>query len=154
MQQALLKKEAELRAAEQRRMDEWVGRRRRELEEEWKHERAGLDSVRHQHQLVMDQLTQSEVEKRTVTLRVEGERQRCAELAAALDIARQQQADGRGRLVGVATELKVSYYIKLNLMLVINTGYIILIIINRTGVKSYPDWSITDSNSRDTLPYK
>ena len=117
MQQALLKKEAELRAAERRRMEEWVGRRRQELENERRHERAELDSIRHQHQLIVDQLSQSEVERRTVTQRVQEERQRCAELAAALDVARQQQADGRGRLMGVATELKVRELVDNNFLL-------------------------------------
>lgn len=109
VQQALLKREAEQREAERQRKEEWIKRRRVELEEEKKHEQEGLNMIRHQHQSVVDQLTKNEVEKRTIKLRVEQERQRCAELAAGLDRVRQQQTNSRGLLVGVASEVKVQY---------------------------------------------
>ena len=55
----------------------------------------------------MDELTKTELERTAMGVRVEQERQRCAELATGLDHSRQQQSVNRGQLVGVASEVKV-----------------------------------------------
>ena len=107
VQLVLLKREAEVKEAERKRKEEWTKRRIAELQIEKKREMGSLQEVKHYYQELMDQLTKNEVEKRTVKLRVDQARQRCAELATGLDHARRQQATHRELLMGVASELKV-----------------------------------------------
>ena len=143
MQEALMKKEAELREMERKRKEEWIKRRHAELMQTKKHEQEGLDTMRHHYQAVMDELTKSELERTTMKVRVEQERQRCAELASGLDNARRQQTSNRGQLVGVASEVKVCHVTLINNLLIALLLLLLLELATRVSKNGISQTTIT-----------
>ena len=107
MQQMLLVKEAEAREAERKRKEEWARQRQAELVQMKKKEQESLQTLRHHHQTIKDQVTQVETNKRTLSQRLAQERDQCTKLAAALDTLKETQSSKHKQLLSLPPLLQV-----------------------------------------------
>ena len=110
MQQAALQREAELKEMERKRKEEWMKRRQAELEEELRHERGGMAPLRQYQQEIIEHLGKIEVERRTLGIRLNQERERHTDLVRSIDQLKETRANDNAQLLQKAAELKVRKY--------------------------------------------
>jgi hypothetical protein len=99
IQQAALQREAEMREAEKKRMEEWTKKRMMELENEKKREMEGLTSLKSYHQRLVDELSNVEIEKRTLMTHREQNRLKCEELVKMVEGLRSRQMNEKEMLL-------------------------------------------------------
>lgn len=111
LQQAALQREAEARETERKRKEEWAKRRRTEIEAEKNKEMETMLSLKHYHQELLEQLTKTELEKRTTKLRADQQRTYCVELAQSLDPLKQSYSTQHSQLLTLTAGITVSHSI-------------------------------------------
>lgn len=107
LQQAALQREAEMREMERKRKEEWAKRRQAELEAELKREREGLHSIKLTHQELMGHLTKIELDKRTLTVTLSQQKERCVELQRTIEGLKESYRNENGQLIQRAAHVKV-----------------------------------------------
>lgn len=108
IQQAALQREAEMKELERKRKEEWVKRRQLELEEELRHERGQVISLKQYQQEMIQQLTQSELEKRTIGVRLNQEKEKCNILIKTIEELKEKRSQENTTLLQKAAEVKVN----------------------------------------------
>ena len=108
IQQAALQREAEMKELERKRKEEWVKRRQLELEEELRHERGLVTSLKQYQQEMIQQLTQSELEKRTIGVRLNQEKEKYNTLIRTIEELKEKRSQENTTLLQKAAEFKVN----------------------------------------------
>ena len=108
IQQAALQREAEMKELERKRKEEWVKRRQLELEEELRHERGLVTSLKQYQQEMIQQLTQSELEKRTIGVRLNQEKEKYNMLIKTIEELKEKRSQENTTLLQKAAEFKVN----------------------------------------------
>lgn len=108
IQQAALQREAEMKELERKRKEEWVKRRQLELEEELRHEKGLVTSLKQYQQEMMQQLTQSELEKRTIGVRLNQEKEKYNTLIKTIEELKEKRSQENTTLLQKAAEFKVN----------------------------------------------
>ena len=108
IQQAALQREAEMKELERKRKEEWVKRRQLELEEELRHEKGLVISLKQYQQEMIQQLTQSELEKRTIGVRLNQEKEKYNTLIRTIEELKEKRSQENTTLLQKAAEFKVN----------------------------------------------
>ena len=108
IQQAALQREAEMKELERKRKEEWVKRRQLELEEELRHEKGLVISLKQYQQEMIQQLTQSELEKRTIGVRLNQEKEKYNILIKTIEELKEKRSQENTTLLQKAAEVKVN----------------------------------------------
>ena len=97
-----------MKELERKRKEEWVKRRQLELEEELRHEKGLVTSLKQYQQEMIQQLTQSELEKRTIGVRLNQEKEKYNTLIKTIEELKEKRSQENTTLLQKAAEFKVN----------------------------------------------